>query len=61
MPKGGFPVMAEITHILATNIPEQFFFVKADFLTQLKSLADNFFNRNWRQNHDCDYHLTDFF
>ena len=25
--KGGFPVMAEITHILAANIPGQAFFV----------------------------------
>ena len=25
--KGGFPVMAEITHILTVNIPGQFFFV----------------------------------
>ena len=25
--KGGFPVMAEITRILAANIPRQFFFV----------------------------------
>ena len=27
LPKGGFPVMAEITRILAANIPRQFFFV----------------------------------
>ena len=27
--KGGFPVMAEITRILAANIPRQFFFVIA--------------------------------
>ena len=27
MTKGGFPVMAEITLILAANIPRQFFFV----------------------------------
>ena len=27
--KGGFPVMAEITRILAANIRRQFFFVKA--------------------------------
>ena len=26
-PKGGFPVMAKITRILAANIPRQFFFV----------------------------------
>ena len=31
-----------------------------DFLSSLKTFADNFTNKICRQNHGCEYHLTDF-
>ena len=37
--KGGFPLFAETTRLLAVNIPRQFSFVKADFLSWQKPLA----------------------
>ena len=40
-PKGGFPVMAEITRILAANICRQFFFVITT-TASTRCLAENF-------------------
>ena len=41
MGKGGFPVMAKITRILAANIPRQFFFVITT-IASTRCLVQNF-------------------